>query len=333
MRVPPAWEGRLSAPAIAAPMFLVSNASLTVECCRAGIIGTAPALNQRDNAGFEAYLNTVEDQIGRIEAAGQVCAPHGVNLSLRKGNPRLEEDLRSTVAHKVPLVITSLGISSDVVMRIHDYGGLVFHDVVNLRFAEKAVAAGVDGLIAVAAGAGGHAGALNPFAFLAELRCWYDGIVVLAGGIVNGRQIAAAELMGADMVSMGTRFIATRESTAPQAHKQMILDSQAKDIIYTPYMTGVPASFLVPSLKAWGLDPETLASAAIDAKTRMVRDGAREGKVWRDIWSAGQAVGAIHDIPAAADLCGDLARDYAANRQQPVLSEPHLNIMKIRCPG
>ncbi len=314
MRVPPAWEGRLSAPAIAAPMFLVSNKVLTVECCRAGVIGTAPALNQRDNAGYEAYLNTVEDQLRRIEAVGQVCAPHGVNLSLRKGNPRLEEDLLSTVAHKVPLVITSLGISADVVTRIHDYGGLVFHDVVNLRFAEKAVAAGVDGLIAVAAGAGGHAGALNPFAFLAELRCWYDGIVVLAGGIVNGKQIVAAELMGADMVSMGTRFIATQESTAPQAHKQMILNARAKDIIYTPYMTGVPASFLVPSLDEWGLDPENLATAAIDAKTRMVRHGTREGKVWRDIWSAGQVVGAIHDIPMAADLCRDLARDYAANR-------------------
>lgn len=315
MRIPAAWEGRLSAPAIAAPMFLVSNAELTVECCRAGVIGTAPALNQRDNAGYEAYLNIVEDRLRRIEAAGQVCAPHGVNLSLRKGNPRLEEDLASTVAHKVPLVITSLGISADVVQRIHDYGGLLFHDVVNLRFAEKAVAAGVDGLIAVAAGAGGHAGALNPFAFLAELRGWYDGIAVVAGGIVNGRQIAAAELMGADMVSMGTRFIATAESAAPEAHKQMILNARARDIIYTPYMTGVPASFLIPSLDEWGLDAENLASAAIDAKTRLVRRGADEGKVWRDIWSAGQAVGAIHDIPTVAALCRDLARDYAASRR------------------
>jgi nitronate monooxygenase len=312
MRVPVKWEGRLSAPALAAPMFLVSNAELTVACCRSGIIGTAPALNQRDNAGYEAYLAAVEGRLKAFEAEGQVCAPHGVNLSLRKGNPRLEEDLVSTVAHQVPLVITSLGISRDVVERIHAYGGLVFHDVVNLRFAEKAVAAGVDGLIAVAAGAGGHAGALNPFAFLAELRCWYDGIVVLAGGIVNGRQIAAAALMGADMVSIGTRFIATQESTAPDAHKKMILNARAQDIIYTPHMTGVPASFLIPSLESWGLDPANLGAAAIDAKTRVVRQGEREGKVWRDIWSAGQAVGAIHDIPAAADLCRDLARDYAA---------------------
>jgi len=296
-------------------MFLVSNAMLTVECCRAGVIGTAPALNQRDNAAYEAYLNAVENQLQRLEEIGEVCAPHGVNLSLRKGNLRLEEDLVSTVAHEVPLVITSLGISRDVVDRIHAYGGMVFHDVVNLRFAEKAVAAGVDGLIAVAAGAGGHAGALNPFAFLAELRCWYDGIAVLAGGIVNGRQIAAAELMGADMVSMGTRFIATQESTAPYAHKQMILDSHAKDIVYTPHMTGVPASFLVPSLNEWGLDPETLSVGAIDVKTRLVRHGTREGKVWRDIWSAGQAVGAIHDIPKVADLCRNLVLDYAASRR------------------
>jgi nitronate monooxygenase len=294
-------------------MFLVSNATLTVECCRCGVIGTAPALNQRDNAGYEDYLHEVEERLKRIEGAGQICAPHGVNLSLRKGNPRLEEDLVSTVAHRVPLVITSLGISRDVVERIHGYGGVVFHDVVNLRFAEKAVTAGVDGLIAVAAGAGGHAGALNPFAFMAELRGWYDGFVVLAGGIINGRQIAAAELMGADMVSMGTRFIATRESTAPEAHKRMIVNGRAQDIIYTPYMTGVPASFLIPSLDDWGLDPNNLANAAIDAKTRVVRQGERVGKVWRDVWSAGQVVGAIRDIPEAADLCRDLAREYAAS--------------------
>ncbi len=312
MTLPAAWGGRLALPVIAAPMFLASDADLTVSCCGAGVIGTAPALNQRDNAGYAAYLRDVAARLRRIEGeTGRVCAPHGVNLSLRRGNPRLEEDLLTTAAEKVPLVITSLGISRDVVDRIHDYGGLVFHDVINLRFAEKAAQAGVDGIIAVAAGAGGHGGALSPFAFVAELRGWFSGAIVLAGGITNGRQIAAARLLGADMVSIGTRFLATKESKAAAAYKAMILQARAADILYTPHLTGVPANFLIPSLAEWGLDPNDLGNAAIDAKTRTVRRGAREGKVWRDVWSAGQGVGAISDIPAAADLCRRLAAEYA----------------------
>jgi nitronate monooxygenase len=311
--LPADWHGTLTLPVIAAPMFLASNEDLTVACCGNGVIGTAPALNFRDNAGFMAYLDSVKDRIGRIEAeTGRRCAPHGVNLSLRRGNPRLDEDLATTVAHKVPLVITSLGISGDVVDRIHDYGGFVFHDVVNLRFAEKAASAGVDGIVAVAAGAGGHGGALNPFAFLAELRAWFDRTIVLAGSIVNGRQIAAARLLGADMVSIGTRFLVTEESGAPPSHKAMILQAAADDIVYTPHLTGVPASFLRPSLAEWGLDANDLGRAAIDAKTRTVRHGKREGKVWRDVWSAGQGVGTIADIPTAAELCRRLADEYAA---------------------
>jgi nitronate monooxygenase len=313
--LPAAWEDRLAIPAIAAPMFLASNAELTVACCAAGVIGTAPALNQRDNAGYAHYLRTVESRLRRIEdETGKSCAPHGVNLSLRRGNPRLDEDMLITIAHKVPLVITSLGISADVVARIHDYGGLVFHDVITLRFAEKAAQAGVDGLIAVAAGAGGHGGALSPFAFLAELRGWFAGTVVLAGGITNGRQIAAARLMGADLVSIGTRFLMTQESAVTPENKAMILNARAADILYTPHMTGVHANFLIPSITAWGLDPNDLGHATIDAKTRTVRNGAREGKVWRDIWSAGQGVGVINDIPAAADLCARLAAEYVAAR-------------------
>jgi nitronate monooxygenase len=312
MSVPAAWKERLGLPVIAAPMFLASCADLTVECCRSGVIGTAPALNQRDNEGYAAYLTAVENRLGRIAGeTGKPCAPHGVNLSLRRGNPRLEADLVTTALHKVPLVITSLGISRDVVDRIHQYGGLIFHDVVNLRYAEKAAQAGVDGLIAVAAGAGGHGGALSPFAFAAELKTWFSGTIVLAGGIVNGRQVAAALLMGADMVSMGTRFIATEESAVPVAQKQMLLQAHAADIIYTPYMTGVPANFLIPSLKAWGLDPDALASADIDAQTRTVRHGERTGKIWRDIWSAGQGVGTITDVLPAAELCRRLACDFS----------------------
>jgi nitronate monooxygenase len=293
-------------------MFLASNAALTLACCESGIIGTCPALNFRDNAGFKTYLKQVETRLESLRRDGKICAPHGVNLSLRKGNPRLEEDLRSTIAHKIPLVITSLGLSRDVVDRVHDYGGLVFHDVINLKFAEKAAAAGADGLIAVAAGAGGHGGTLNPFAFVEELRGWFTGTLVLAGGITNGRQIAAARLIGADMVSIGTRFLATAESGVPDAYKTMVRESRAQDIIYTPHMTGVHASFLKPSLEQWGLHEG--GTGAIDSATRTVRHGEKEGKVWRDVWSAGQGVGAIGDIPTAAALCARLAREYAESR-------------------
>jgi nitronate monooxygenase len=195
---------------------------------------------------------------------------------------------------------------------VHDYGGLVFHDVINLKFAEKAAAAGADGLIAVAAGAGGHGGTLNPFAFVEELRGWFTGTLVLAGGITNGRQIAAARLIGADMVSIGTRFLATAESGVPDAYKTMVRESRAQDIIYTPHMTGVHASFLKPSLEQWGLHEG--GTGAIDSATRTVRHGEKEGKVWRDVWSAGQGVGAIGDIPTAAALCARLAREYAESR-------------------
>jgi nitronate monooxygenase len=311
MAIPAFWHETLAVPAIAAPMFLASNAALTLACCESGVIGTCPALNFRDNAAYENYLHGIETRLKSRRDQGETPAPHGVNLSLRRGNPRLEEDLRTTIAHKIPLVITSLGLSRDVVERIHAYGGLVFHDVINLKFAEKAAAAGADGLIAVAAGAGGHGGTLNPFAFIEELRGWYTGTLVLAGGMTNGRQIAAARLLGADMVSIGTRFLATTESGVPDAYKSMVCASRAQDIIYTPHLTGVHASFLRPSLEEWGLPPGALATATIDPATRTVRHGAREGKVWRDVWSAGQGAGAITDIPAAAALCARLAHEYA----------------------
>ncbi len=315
MAIPAGWAGRLAVPAIAAPMFMVSTPDLTVECCRSGVVGSFPALNQRDNAGYAAWLGEIGDRLARLAGeTGSDPAPFGVNLSMRRGNPRLEEDLVTTIAARVPLVITSLGVSAEVVSRVHDYGGIVFHDIVNQRHAEKAAAAGVDGLILVTAGAGGHAGRLNPFAFVAEVRRWFDRTLILAGGIVDGRQIAAAQLLGADMVSMGTRFIATREGAAPDAYKAMILAATAEDIVYTAAMTGVGASFLKASVRDWGIDPDDLATAAIDPATRTVRHGDREGKVWRDIWSAGQAAGAIDDVPGAADLCRRLAAEWRGAR-------------------
>lgn len=315
MPIPPGWSNRLAVPAIAAPMFMVSTPDLMVECCRSGVIGGFPALNQRDNAGYAAWLREIRERLARIAGdTGVEPAPFAVNLSMRRGNLRLVEDLATTIAGKVPLVITSLGVSADIIDRVHDYGGIVFHDVINQRHAEKAAAAGVDGLILVTAGAGGHAGRLNPFAFVAEIRRWFDRTLILAGGIVDGRQIAAAELLGADMVSMGTRFIATHEGGAPDAYKAMILAATAEDIVYTPAMTGVGASFLKASIRDWGMDPDNLSTASIDSATRTVRNGDREGKVWRDIWSAGQAAGAIDDVPAAAELCARLAAEWRTAR-------------------
>jgi len=306
MAIPAHWRSRLAVPAIAAPMFMISNPDLTVACCNAGLIGTFPALNQRDSQGYAAWLDDIEASLNPD------AAPYGVNLSLRKGNPRLEEDMQITVERRVPVVLTSLGISTDIVRRIQGYGGIVLHDVINLRHAAKAIAAGVDGLILVCTGAGGHAGQLNPFVFVSEVRRIFGGIVVLAGGITEGSQIAAAEIMGADMVSVGTRFIATEESGAPESYKRMILNSISADVTYTAAMTGVSASFLVPSLREWGLDTD--GGGTIDSTSRTVRHGGREGRVWRDVWSAGQAVGAIHDIPGATDLCRRLTAGYAAAR-------------------
>ncbi|HEX2553813.1 MAG TPA: nitronate monooxygenase family protein [Microvirga sp.] len=304
MSLPPAFEGRLSVPAIAAPMFLVSGPDLVVEACRAGVVGTFPALNQRSNEGYAAWLDAIESRLSAAEASsGRKPAPFGVNLIVHRTNTRLREDLETTVRHKVPLVITSLGAVSDVVDAVHSYGGVVLHDVINLRHAEKALEAGVDGLIAVAAGAGGHAGTYSPFAFVAELRALTSKLIALSGAISHGREIAAARLLGADFAYLGTRFIATRESLADESYKAMLLASSAKDIVYTPAISGVNANFLRPSIAASGLDPDKLPAGA-------KLDMGHERKVWKHIWSAGQGTGSIADIPATAELCARLAREY-----------------------
>ena len=281
-------------------MFLVSGPDLVVETCRAGLIGTFPALNQRTSEGYEAWLTEIAERLRSAQAA-----PYGVNLIVHKTNPRLRHDLEITVKHRVPLVITSLGAVKDIVDAIHSYGGLVFHDVIHLHHARKAAEAGVDGLIAVSAGAGGHAGTLNPFPFLAEIRAFFDKIVVLSGCISNGRQIAAARLLGADLAYLGTRFIATRESLAPPEYKQMLVESAAKDILYTAAVSGVAANFLRPSLVAAGADPDNLPMHA-----KMDFGSDREARAWKDVWSAGQGVGDICDIPSTAELCKRLVREY-----------------------
>jgi nitronate monooxygenase len=306
MSLPETLREGLAIPAIAAPMFLVSGPDLVVEACRSGVIGTFPALNQRTSEGYEAWLEEIQRRLDDIRVrTGRSPARYGVNLIVHKTNARLERDIEITVRHRVPLVITSLGAARAVVDAVHSYGGVVFHDVIHLHHARKAAEAGVDGIVAVSAGAGGHAGTLSPFAFLAEIRGFFDKTVVLSGAITNGRQIAAAQLMSADLAYLGTRFISTRESLAPDRFKEMILEANAKDIVYTDAISGVRANFLRASIVAAGGDPDNLP-----AHSGMHVSAEGEAKAWKDIWSAGHGVGDIQDIPATAELCDRLIREY-----------------------
>ncbi|MFV3292236.1 NAD(P)H-dependent flavin oxidoreductase [Pseudomonas sp. NY11955] len=303
MSLPASLEQRLRLPVVAAPMFLISNPQLVLACCASGVVGSFPALNQRDSAGFRAWLEEIEAGLAQLQAP----APYAVNLIVHPTNPRLQADLALCVEHRVPIVITSLGAAKEVVDAVHGYGGLVFHDVTTRRHAEKAAAAGVDGLIAVAAGAGGHAGTWSPFALAAEIRQFFDKTLLLAGCINHGHEILAAQLLGADLAYMGTRFIATAQSQAQDAYKQMLLDAHAADIIHTPAVSGIPASFLRPSLEQAGYDMNTLKGGHEQGKLKPIDD---EAKAWKTVWSAGQGVGAIHDLPDACALIERLHSEY-----------------------
>ncbi|MFJ4349934.1 NAD(P)H-dependent flavin oxidoreductase [Pseudomonas sp. NPDC089428] len=303
MPLPASLEQRLRLPVVAAPMFLISNPQLVLACCGSGVVGSFPALNQRDSAGFKAWLEEIEAGLAQLQAP----APYAVNLIVHPTNPRLQADLTLCVEHRVPIVITSLGAVKEVVDAVHGYGGLVFHDVTTRRHAEKAAEAGVDGLIAVAAGAGGHAGTWSPFALVAEIRQFFDKTLLLAGCINHGHEVLAAQLLGADLAYMGTRFIATQESHAQNGYKQMLLDAQAADIIHTPAVSGIPASFLRPSLEQAGYDMAALRSGHEQGKLKPIDD---EAKAWKTVWSAGQGVGEIHDLPAAATLIERLHGEY-----------------------
>ena len=316
MAVPASFHN-LRLPVVAAPMFLTSGPDLVVACCEAGVLGTFPALNQRTSAGLDEWLTTIEARLAAFRARGGAPAPYGVNLIMHKTNPRLQADLDLLVKHRVPLVITSLGAARDVVDAVHGYGGLVFHDVTTARHARKAAEAGVDGLIAVAAGAGGHAGSWNPLALVREIRRFFDKTLLLAGCISTGEDIAAAQMMGADLAYMGTRFIATRESLVPQSYKDMLTAAGAADIVYTASISSLPASFLRQSIAAAGLDPDNLAPpGAVDLShitqphAADIEAAASTHKAWRDIWSAGQGVGAIDDLPPAAELVERLMGEY-----------------------
>ncbi|MDE3743130.1 NAD(P)H-dependent flavin oxidoreductase [Maribacter polysaccharolyticus] len=298
----------LSLPVIAAPMFLISGPKLVIECCKNGIVGTFPALNQRTSEGFEQWLLEIRTALEAFEKeTGKKAAPFGVNLIVHPTNPRLEADLKLCVKHEVPLIITSLGAVSEVVDAIHSYGGLVFHDVIKKRHAQKAAGAGVDGLILVSAGAGGHAGTINPMTLVAEIKKFYDKTIILSGCISTGRDIASALQMGADLAYMGTRFINVEESRATDDYKKMIIASGASDVVYTAAISGVHANFLGASLKAAGITEEDLKK---DRKIDFGKELDTEAKAWKTIWSAGQGVATIENVLPVASLVSTLKTEF-----------------------
>lgn len=304
MSIPNLMDRKLTIPAIAAPMFIVSQPDLVVAECKAGIVGAFPSLNARPSGVFEEWLIRLRRELTDQDA------PFAVNLIVHKTNPRLQEDLALCVKYQVPIVITSLGANPEVNEAVHGYGGFVLHDVINNEFAHKAIARGADGLIAVAAGAGGHAGTLSPFALIQEIRQWFTGTLALSGAIANGRAIAAARALGADLAYIGSAFIATQEANAAPAYKQMIVESAAKDIVYSDLFTGVHGNYLIPSIVAAGLDPAALAKAD---PAKMEWGQVLEGhKAWRDIWGAGQGIGGVKEIVPVAQLVARLKAEYQA---------------------
>lgn len=307
-RIPPTLAKGLALPVICSPMYIVSNPALVIAQCKGGLIGSFPALNARPKEALDTWLTEIETAL----ADDPHAAPYAVNQIIHQSNERLEHDLEVCVRHRVPLIITSLRAPDAVVPRVHAYGGLVFHDVISVRHAEKALEAGVDGLILVCAGAGGHAGTLSPFALVGEIRRFYDGPIALSGAIASGSSILAAQAMGADLAYMGTRFIATEEANAVAAYKQCIVDSSASDVVYTPYFTGVHGNYLKRSIEAAGLDPDQLPLR--DKSAMDFGKGTEGAKAWRDIWGAGQGVGAIGDVLPTAQLIARLKDEYQAAR-------------------
>jgi nitronate monooxygenase len=307
----------LRVPVIGAPMFLVSGPELVIAQCTAGIIGAFPALNARPQEVLATWLTGIEDALANHRHTNPRTppAPYAVNLIVNPANQRLEQDFETCVRHKVPIIITSLSAPTAIAKRVHDYGGVVLHDVIRVRHGEKALEAGVDGLILVCAGAGGHAGRINPFALVKEVRHMFEGPLVLAGAITEGAGVLAAQAMGCDAAYMGTRFIASRESLAADAYKQMIVDSNAEDIVYTPFFSGVHGSYLRASIRNAGLDPDNLPLPSTEEKlTYRSRD--ERPKTWKDIWGAGQGVGNIESVLPAAELIERIAAEYAAAKQR-----------------
>ena len=303
MSLPAVLQGRLSIPVMGSPLFIISNPDLVIAQCKAGVVGSFPSLNARPLAQLEEWLQRLSTELGPNDA------PYAVNLIVHKSNDRLLDDLALCVKYKVPIIITSLGAREDVNAAIHSYGGVVFHDVINNRHARKAIEKGADGLIPVAAGAGGHAGTLSPFALIQEIRQWFDGPVALSGSIASGAAVLAAQAMGADLAYVGSAFIATDEARADQRYKEMIVASNADDIVYSNLFTGVHGNYLKPSIVAAGMDPNALPESDPSA---MNFGGDAGAKAWKDIWGCGQGIGAVKAIVPAADLVARLRREYDA---------------------
>ena len=308
MALPKSLDGKLRIPLIGAPMFIVSGPELVIAQCQAGVIGGFPALNARPQAALADWLLQIKESLAEYAGSNpdQPVAPYAVNQIVHASNSRLLDDMATCIEHEVPIIITSLRPPAEVVTAVHSYGGLVFHDVINLRHARKAIEQGVDGIIAVCAGAGGHAGALSPFVLVKEIRQHFDGAIILSGCITSGSDVLAAKAMGADLAYSGTRFIATEEARAVPAYKEMIVDSQANDIVYSSLFTGIHGSYLKGSIENAGLDPNDLPDGQVNA---MDFDKA-DAKAWKDIWGAGQGVGDIDDIPATRDLIMAMEREY-----------------------
>jgi nitronate monooxygenase len=317
-------KGRLSLPVIGSPLFIISVPDLVVAQCTSGVIGSMPSLNARPAAQFDEWLCEIEERLATHDRAhpDRPSAPYAINLIVHRSNDRLEQDLAVCVQHKVPLIITSLGARPEVNAAIHSYGGYVMHDVISQRFAHSAIDKGADGLVLVAAGAGGHAGAQSPFALMQETRAWFDGPIALSGAMAHGRSIAAAEVLGANFGYVGSAFIATAEARAVPEQKQMIVDSSASDIIYTNLITGVHGNYLAPSLTRAGLDVEQLPSS--DPSAMNFGSGDNKKK-WKDIWGSGQGIGMVDAVVPAAELVARLRREYQAARGAMATPSPLVN--------
>ena len=304
----------LRLPVIGAPLFIVSTPKLVIEQCKSGIIGAFPALNARKEDELESWLKNISQELDSFKKNNpeKKVAPYAVNQIVHQSNTRLKIDVEMCVKYKVPIVITSLRPPAEVVEAVHSYGGLVFHDVINMRHAKKAISQGVDGIIAVCAGAGGHAGTISPFALIKEIKEIFDGFVILSGSMSNGRDVLAAECIGADLAYMGTRFIATKEANAVDEYKDMIIDSVADDIVYSSLFTGIHGSYLKGSIVKSGIDPETLELG--DKNTMNFDSSESKAKAWKDIWGAGQGVGSMKDIPNVSDLVDEIEQDYNSTK-------------------
>ena len=315
MSLPASLADRLALPVIGAPLFIVSNPDLTIEQCKAGVVGAFPALNARPAEQLEEWLAQITVELARYKAESPAAkvAPFAVNQIIHPSNDRLGHDLAMCEKHRVPLVITSLSAPNEVVPRVHGYGGLVYHDVISVRHARKAAEAGVDGLILVCAGAGGHAGMLSPFALVSEVRRFFAGTIILSGALTRGEHVLAAQAMGADLAYIGTRFIATTEARASDEYKRMIVESAAADIVYSDLFSGVRGNYLRGSIVASGLDPDNLP-AGDKSTMKFGSGGSSKAKAWRDIWGAGQGVGSIDRVASTREVVEDLCREYEAAR-------------------